>query len=152
MKRILVAAVLICAMTGLAGCGDTNPVPSDAVQTYLSDLATGNYTAACGMMTSDAQSALVSAKGGRHGCPYIFRHCLPSDPAALKRDQTQLLFGGTQPYTKGVHARVIIHGTDVARELREVTLERHGLRWFVIDPGRALERCRVDRHRGQRST
>ena len=151
MKAMLVA-VLICLATGLAGCGSTNPVPDDAVQTYLSDLATGNYTAACGMMTPDAQSTLVTAKGGHHSCPYIFRHCLPSDPAALKRDQTQLLFGDTQPYSNGVHARVVIHGTDVARELRQVTLQRHRLRWFVIDPGRALERGRVDRHRVHRST
>jgi hypothetical protein len=133
----------------LGGCASSAPVPGNAVQSYLNDLAAGNYTAACGMLSGAARSALVATRGrhGQHGCPAIYRHCLPSNAAALKRDQTQLLFDNVQSFVDGSHARAVVKGTAVAREVRRVTLLRHRYRWFVVFPGRALERCRV---RGRR--
>jgi hypothetical protein len=142
LKRTLPAVALVVVTIGLGGCGSSNPVPGDAVQSYLSDLAEGNYTAGCGMLADSARSALIAAKGGRHPCQVIYRHCLPSDPEALKRDQTQLLFDDVQSFISGSHARAVVRGTAVAREVRRVTLIRHGYRWFLVFPGVALQRCR----------
>jgi hypothetical protein len=141
VNRTLLAIALAAMAIGAGGCGSTNPVPGDAVQSYLSDLAEGNYTAACGMLSDSARSALVTAKHSRHGCPAIYRHCLPSDPAALRRDQTQLLFDSMQSFITGQHARALVGGTAVAREIRRVTLVRHRYRWLLVYPGRALQRC-----------
>lgn len=147
---VLVALVLAVA---LSGCGSSAPAPEDAVQTYLSDLAEGNYSAACGMLSGDARSALIATHGGHHQCEAIYRQCLPSDPATLKRDQTQLVFDDIQTFITGAHARSIVHGTAVAREIKRVTLLRHRYRWFLVFPGVALRRCRhaSGRH-GHRAT
>ncbi len=152
MKRTLPAVALVVLAIGVGGCGSSSPVPEDAVQTYLSDLADGNYTAACGMLSEGARSALIAAKGGRHPCQVIYRHCLPSDPQALRRDQTQLLFDSVQSFIRGSHARAVVKGTAVAREVRRVTLVRHRYRWLLVFPGDALRACRYDgRRRGRRS-
>jgi hypothetical protein len=142
LKRTLPAVALVVLAIGPGGCGNSSPVPADAVQSYLNNLAEGNYTAGCGMLADTARSALVAAKGGRHPCQVIYRHCLRSDPAALKRDQTQLLFDDVQSFISGAHARAVVNGTAVAREVRRVTLIRHRDRWFLVFPGVALQRCR----------
>lgn len=141
-RAALVALALVALALGLSGCGSSGPVPGDAVQSYLGDLADGNYTAACGMLSGSARAALVAAKGGRHRCQAIYRHCLPSDPAALKRDQTQLLFDDVQSFVRGPRARAVVKGTAVAREVKRVTLVRHRYRWLLVFPGVALRDCR----------
>lgn len=150
MNRALPAVALVALALALTGCGSSGPVPSDAVQSYLSDLAEGNYANACGMLSVSARAALVSAKGGRHPCPVIYRHCLPSDPQTLKRDQTQLLFDTVQSFVHGRHARVVVQGTSVAREVKRVVLVRDRYRWLLVFPGEAISRCHYGRVRGRR--
>lgn len=152
MRRMLPAGVLMAVAFVLGGCGSSGPVPQDAVQSYLSDLAEGNYPAACGMLAGGTRAALVASFGGRDGCQEIYRHCLPSDPAALKRDQTQLLFDAVQAYINGRHARALLTGPAVAHEINRVTLMRKGYRWFLTRPGKALQHClRGGRNGGRRS-
>lgn len=154
MKRTVPALVLVALVLGpalaLAGCGSSGPVPDDAVQSYLSDLAEGNYTNACGMLSAGARAALVSANGERHGCPAIYHHCLPSDPQTLKRDQTQLLFDTVQSFVHGSHARVLVQGTSVAREIKRVALVRDRSRWLLVSPGEAVSRCHYGRAKRRR--
>lgn len=147
MVTRLAALPLVALALGLTGCGSSGPVPGDAVQSYLSDLGEGNYAAACGELAPGARIALIAAKGSHQSCQAIYRHCLPSNPAARRRDQTQLLFDSIQSFIRGSHARAIVKGTAVAREIKRLTLRRHRYRWFIVFPGDALRDCRYRVHR-----
>jgi hypothetical protein len=110
----------------------------------MAAVAEGNYTGACSSLAPSARRVLIASRHGR-SCQTVFRRCIPVDPLALKRDQSQLLFADILPVIHGDHSSVQVSGTEVARELRSLTMVRSRGSWRITGPGRALSRCRPKR-------
>lgn len=113
----------------------------------MAAVAEGNYASACSMLTLSARSRLITSVARRRTCQVAFRRCIPVNPLALKRDQSQLLFADVLTAIHGHHSSVRVSGTEVARELRRLTLVRVHGNWQITGPGRALSRCRPGRGR-----
>ena len=140
--RAVRAWVLVAALAaGVAGCGSTAPQPYDVVYAYLGQIAEGNYASACNQLDPHTREALLTALGGRIGCPQVFRRCLPSYALNLSRDQTQLFYATILVTVHHRRADVIVRGTAVSRALKRVTLRDERGTWRLTSWGAALDRC-----------
>lgn len=152
--RIMVIGCVVAALAVaicLGGCGESQTPPAVlAAQTYLNDLAEGNYPGACALLdgrartalNGRARAALPRRAGRRVSCPRAFTRCLPDNAQVPKRDQSQLLFANVQVSIHGESAAAAVGGTPVARAVRHVTLAKQGRHWKLTSYGQGLTRCR----------
>jgi hypothetical protein len=129
-------AALIAAIAVLAGCGSTAPTAYSVVNSYLTAIGEGNYSAACGLLDHAARASL------RPSCTALFKRCLVNKALALARDQTQQLYAGINLSTHGSTAVAAVRGTAVARTVRRVTLAERSGNWRLTSAGAAFRHCR----------
>ncbi len=142
--------VLTVAVTVLvAGCGEAPTPPIDFVQNYLNALGGGDYATACAMADGQALQTLMRAKHVRTSCPTLFRRCLPNRSITLKKDQTQLLYANINVSLsdKGTVADADTSATEIATELKHVTLKHEHGTWKFTGFGKAIEACRPAAHK-----
>ena len=142
-RRTAALAVVLTLAACAAGCGDTAPTPGDIAESYLSALASGDYTNACGQLNAQARAALVKAYGAAVPCREVFAHCLPNQANNLNKDQSQLLFANEDITTRGHHASVSVNGTAVARRVKRVSLVEKQGNWHLVSYGSGLTHCRA---------
>jgi hypothetical protein len=132
----------------LSGCGDTPNPPNAIVQNYLNALGGGDFNAACGMVDSQALTALMRAKHVHIACAALFDRCLPNHAIVAKTDQTQLLYANINVSLsdKGTIADADTSATRVATELKHVTLKHEHGTWKFIKLGQAIEACHPVAH------
>ncbi|HEY3943994.1 MAG TPA: hypothetical protein VGL78_02110 [Solirubrobacteraceae bacterium] len=142
-------AALLAAMAVLAGCESNSspPGPYNVVSNYLSQIAEGNYSNACGMLDTGVRDALIKRMGSRTTCSKLFVQCLPSKATNISRDQAQLLYATIQVATHHHKADVTVAGTAVARAIKRVTLAKERGTWKLTSYGDALRRCPHKAHR-----
>lgn len=143
-------AALLAAMAALAGCesnASPPPGPYNVVSKYLSQIAEGNYSNACGMLDTGVRDALIKRMGSRTTCSKLFVRCLPSKATNISRDQAQLLYATIQVATHHHKADVTVAGTAVARAIKRVTLAKERGTWKLTSYGDALRRCPRKEHR-----
>ena len=142
-------AGLLAVMAALAGCGSGSgpPGPYKVVSKYLSQIAEGNYSNACGMLDTGVRDALIKRMGSRTTCSKLFVQCLPSKATNISRDQSQLLYATIQVATHHHKADATVAGTAVARAIRRVTLAKERRTWKLTSYGYALRRCPRKEHR-----
>ena len=142
-------AALLAVLGGFAGCGSTSPPPGpyNVVSNYLSQIAEGNYSSACGLLDSGARDALVKRMGSKTSCSELFIRCLPSKATRITRDQSQLLYATIEVTTHHHQAQVTVAGTAVARAIKRVTLAKERGTWRLTSYGHALQRCPRREHR-----
>ena len=133
----------------LAGCGSGSgpPGPYSAVSNYLSQIAEGNYSNACGMLDPGVRAALIKRMGSRTTCSKLFVQCLPSKATNISRDQSQLLYATIQVATHHHKANATVAGTAVARAIKRVTLAKERRTWKLTSYGDALRKCPRREHR-----
>ena len=148
-SRVMRCAVLTVAVIGAAGCGNASPPPGpyDVVSNYLSQIAEGNYSNACGLIDSGTRDALIRRMGSRTSCSKLFVRCLPSQATNISRDQAQLLYATIQGVTHRRKAYVTVSGTAVARAIRSVSLAKERGTWKLTSYGESLQRCPLKQHR-----
>lgn len=142
-------AVLLVAMAALAGCESNSspPGPYNVVSNYLSQIAEGNYSNACGLLDTGVRDALIKRMGSRTTCSKLFVHCLPSRATNISLDQSQLLYATIQVETHHHKADATVAGTAVARAIKRVTLAKERHTWKLTSYGDALRRCPHKDHR-----
>jgi hypothetical protein len=142
-------AALLGVVTVLAACGSGSPPPGpyDVVSNYLTQIAEGNYSNACGLLTTAARDALIKKMGVRTTCSKLFVRCLPSRATNISRDQAQLLYATILVATHHRKADVTVGGTAVARAIKRVTLAKERRTWKLTSYGDALQRCPLKGHR-----
>jgi hypothetical protein len=143
MRRVLIT--LLVAGVVLAGCGQTGPGPVDAVQSYISSLAEGNFAGACDALDNHARASLASFMRSQRDCAALLARCFPSQSTLLSKDQTQLLYGTVSINLHGSRGTALTGGTQVAKEVKEVNLSSIKGQWVVDSYGK--ERCVRPRHR-----
>jgi hypothetical protein len=148
-STVMRCAGLLGVLAVLAGCGSGSqpPGPYDVVSNYLSRIAEGNYSSACGLLDTGARDALIRKMGPRASCAKLFVQCLPSKATNISRDQAQLLYATIQVATHHHKADVTVAGTAVARALKRVTLAKERGTWKLTSYGDALQRCPRKEHR-----
>lgn len=141
--------MLLAAVAAVAGCESNSapPGPYDAVSNYLTQIAEGNYSNACGLVDTGARNALMKRMGSRTSCAKLFVRCLPNNATNIKRDQSQLLFANILVSTHRRKAEVTVSGTAVARAVRRVSLTKNRGTWTLTSYGHALETCPLREHR-----
>ena len=146
---VMRCVALLAAMAALAGCGSGSgpPGPYNVVSNYLSQIAEGNYSNACGMLQAGVRDALIKRMGSRTTCSKLFVQCLPSKATHISSDQSQLLYATIQVATRHHKADATVSGTAVARAIRRVTLAKERRTWKLTSYGDALRRCRRKEHR-----
>ena len=142
-------AALLAVLGGLAGCGSTSspPGPYNVVSNYLSQIAEGNYSSACGLLDSGTRDALIRRMRSETSCSELFVRCLPSNATHIGRDQAQLLYATIQVATRHHEAQATVTGTAVARAIKRVTLAKERGTWKLTSYGHALQRCPRREHR-----
>jgi hypothetical protein len=135
------AAAALVVTAWVVGCGGSGPVPSDPVQSYLSDLAEGNYGGACAQLDRRARDSLLRLYRSRTSCAGVFTRCLPDRAIAPKKDQSQLLYATVQVDRHGSTANAVVSGSPVARAVKEVTLAEQRGTWKLTSYGRGLTGC-----------
>jgi hypothetical protein len=142
-------AALLAAIGVLAGCdsGSGPPGPYNIVSNYLSQIAEGNYSNACGLLDTGVRDALLKRMGSRTTCSKLFVQCLPSKATNISRDQSQLLYATIQVATHHHKADATVAGTAVARAIKRVTLAKERRAWKLTSYGDALRRCPHKEHR-----
>lgn len=148
-STVMRCTALLALLAGLAGCGSTSapPGPYDVVSSYLSRIAEGNYSSACGLLDAGTRHALIRKMGSRTSCPKLFVRCLPSKATNINRDQAQLLYATILVATHHHRADVTVAGTAVARAIKRVTLAKERGTWKLTSYGDALRRCPHKGHR-----
>ncbi|HYZ81841.1 MAG TPA: hypothetical protein VE571_11250 [Solirubrobacteraceae bacterium] len=133
----------------LAGCGEAPNPPIAVVQNYLNALGGGGYANACAMIDRQALAALMRSKHARMSCATFLHRCLPNRTIKLKSDQTQLLYANINVSLShnGTVADADTSATQVATELKHVTLKHEHRGWRFTGLGRAIEACRPTAHR-----
>ena len=141
-------AALLALAACVGACGAANaPWPGDAVESYESALAEGNYASACGLFDSGARGSLESAMGRHASCTNVLSRCVPYRPAIAKQDQSQLLYANVLVHTHGRKAEVSIRGTAVSKEIHEVSLRKEQGQWKLTSYGRKVTACVGKRRR-----
>jgi hypothetical protein len=142
-------AALLAAMAVLAGCESNSspPGPYNVVSNYLTQIAEGNYSNACGLLDTGVRDSLIKRMGSRTTCSKLFVRCLPSKATNISRDQAQLLYATIQVATHRHKADVSVAGTAVARAIKRVTLAKERGTWKLTSYGDALRRCPHKAHR-----
>jgi hypothetical protein len=142
---------LLAATAALAGCGSGSspPGPYNTVSNYLSQIAEGNYSNACGLLDTGVRDALIKRMGSRTTCSKLFILCLPSKATNISRDQSQLLYATIQVATHHHNHRAdaTVTGTAVARAIKRVTLAKERHTWKLTSYGDALRSCPHKEHR-----
>lgn len=141
--------MLLAVVAAVAGCESNSapPGPYDVVSNYLTQIAEGNYSNACGLLDTGARDALIRKMGSRTSCSHLFVRCLPSNATNIKRDQSQLLFANIQVVSHRKTADVTVGGTAVARAIRQVTVAKERGTWKLTSYGHALTQCPLKPHR-----
>jgi hypothetical protein len=144
-----VVALTMAIAVLVAGCGGGPDPPIVIVQNYLNVLGEGDYTGACVMVDSHELAGLMRSKHARMSCATFFRRCLPNRSVDLKSDQTQLLYANIDVSLShhGTVANADTSATQVATELKHVTLTQERGVWKVTGFGRAIAVCRPNAHR-----
>jgi hypothetical protein len=139
-RRPLALVLVLGLASGLVACGNENVVTAtDVARAYVSAIADGGFSPACGMLAPATRNRLESAT--RLSCAALLARCLPTDSNALGHDQSQLFYVNAEPRVVGGKTDVHLTGLPVARELGDVTLtESHG-QWHLTAPGKKLARC-----------
>jgi len=133
------------------GCGTFPPSPQQVAQDYVSQIADGNFSGACDLLGPQARAALIHDLGPGRSCSAVLSRCLPSSATVLKRNQTQLLFTDVQGMVTARSATLTVSGTEVAREIGQVTLRKlRDQSWQLTSYGKALKRC-PGRHRSSQT-
>jgi hypothetical protein len=148
-STVMCCAAVLASVAGVAGCESNSapPGPYDVVNSYLTQIAEGNYSNACGMLDAGTRDALIRRLGSGISCSRLFVRCLPSQATNLKRDQTQLLYANIVVMTHRNKATVTVSGTAVTRAIREVTVAKERGTWKLTSYGEALAQCPRKEHR-----
>ncbi len=148
LKAVAGACALAAAIL-LSGCGESPNPPSTFVQNYLNALGGGEYNTACAMVDGQALAALTRAKHVHISCQTLFKRCLPNRSIVLKSDQTQLLYANINVSLSdnGKVANADTSATQVATELKHVTLKHENGTWKFTALGQAIEACRPTAHK-----
>jgi hypothetical protein len=148
-SKVMRCAALLAVVAGLAGCGSGSapPGPYDVVSNYLTQIAEGNYSKACGLLDTGVRDALIRKMASPTTCSKLFVRCLPSKATKISRDQSQLLYATIQVATHHHKADATVAGTAVARAIKRVTLAKERRTWKLTSYGDALRRCPHKEHR-----
>lgn len=148
-STVLRIAALMAAVVALAGCESNSspPGPYNVVSNYLTQIAEGNYSNACGLLDPGVRDALIKRMGSRTTCSKLFVKCLPSKATNISRDQAQLLYATIQVATRQHRSDATVAGTAVARAIKRVTLAKQRGTWKLTSYGDALRRCPQKKHR-----
>ena len=100
------------------------------------------------MVDGQALAALTRAKHVHISCQTLFKRCLPNRSIVLKSDQTQLLYANINVSLSdnGKVANADTSATQVATELKHVTLKHENGTWKFTALGQAIEACRPTAH------
>jgi hypothetical protein len=135
----------------LAACGNASyDPPNEVAQHYVAAIAEGDDAGACALIVPRARDRILAATHSHISCPALLRKCVPYHVNSANTDQSQLLYVNVELHTRGNVALADLTGLPVARAIRSVMLQREGMQWRLISPGRVVSLCvhRLQRERG----